>query len=102
MGRPRDQRTPGGGVLLQKGLIFDPGFQSGTVLIPFQILLALDIKPAGFFMPRLNVIGFQSDRRPTSSREDSKNLQIHLIFSTISCSLPFLQQQEAFRRVHHP
>jgi hypothetical protein len=49
MGRPRDQRTLGGGVLLQKGLIFDPGFQSGTVLIPFQILLALDIKPAGFF-----------------------------------------------------
>ena len=49
MGRPRDQRTPGGGVLLQKGLIFDPGFQSGTVLIPFQFLLALDIKPAGIF-----------------------------------------------------
>ena len=55
MGRPRDQRTPGGGVLLKKGLIFDPRFQSGIVLIPFQFLLALDIKPAGFFMPRLIV-----------------------------------------------
>ena len=49
MGRPRDQRTPGGGVLLKKSLIFNPGFQSGIVLIPFPFLLALDFKPAGFF-----------------------------------------------------
>ena len=32
--------------------MFNPGFRSGTILNPFQFLLALEIKPAGFFLPR--------------------------------------------------
>ncbi len=35
--------------------MFNPGFRSGTVLIPFQFLLALDTKPAGFFVPTIAV-----------------------------------------------
>ena len=56
--------------------MLNPGFRSGTALNPFQILLALTIKTAGFFIPRLsNKKSAQLETKNHASRKADKHTE---------------------------